>query len=100
MKNFLYITFIVWLSLPVFSQGLITDDKKLENEIISSWKKKKFFEVVQYVHHPLFTRLKSVIKNNSIGTVIKHIPGHGLAKVDSHHFTPIVDKSFDYLKKK
>ena len=39
-------------------------------------------------------------KNNSIGTVIKHIPGHGLAKVDSHHFTPIVDKSFDYLKKK
>jgi Beta-glucosidase-related glycosidases len=25
---------------------------------------------------------------NSIGTVIKHIPGHGLAKVDSHNFTP------------
>ena len=29
---------------------------------------------------------------NSIGTVIKHIPGHGSAKVDSHHFTPIVNK--------
>ena len=29
---------------------------------------------------------------NSIGTVIKHIPGHGLAKVDSHNFTPIVNK--------
>tara|TARA_Y100000591_G_scaffold290385_1_gene276151 strand:+ start:2144 stop:3091 length:948 start_codon:yes stop_codon:yes gene_type:complete len=37
--------------------------------------------------------------NNSIGTVIKHIPGHGLAKVDSHYFTPIVDKSLKYLKK-
>ncbi len=38
-------------------------------------------------------------KNNSIGTVIKHIPGHGLAKVDSHHFTPIIDKNLEYLKK-
>ena len=37
-------------------------------------------------------------KNNSIGTVIKHIPGHGLAKVDSHHFTPIIHKRLDYLK--
>ena len=38
-------------------------------------------------------------KQNSIGTVIKHIPGHGLAKVDSHHFTPVVKESLDYLKK-
>ena len=36
---------------------------------------------------------------NSIGTIIKHIPGHGLAKVDSHNFTPIVNKSLKYLKK-
>ena len=35
--------------------------------------------------------------NNSIGTVIKHIPGHGLAKVDSHYYTPSVNKSLDYL---
>ena len=38
-------------------------------------------------------------KNNSIGTVIKHIPGHGLAKVDSHNFTPIINKSIKHLKK-
>ena len=37
-------------------------------------------------------------KNNSIGTVIKHIPGHGLAKVDSHSFTPTINKNFNYLK--
>ncbi len=37
---------------------------------------------------------------NGIGTVIKHIPGHGLAKVDSHHFTPTVNKKLDYLRKK
>ena len=36
---------------------------------------------------------------NSIGTIIKHIPGHGLAKVDSHNFTPIVNKSLKYLIK-
>jgi len=34
---------------------------------------------------------------NEIGTVIKHIPGHGLAKVDSHNFTPIVSKKENYL---
>ena len=37
---------------------------------------------------------------NGIGTVMKHIPGHGLAKVDSHYFTPIVKKNLNYLKKK
>ena len=36
---------------------------------------------------------------NCIGTVIKHIPGHGLAKVDSHNFTPIIKKSLKYLNK-
>ena len=40
-----------------------------------------------------------LFKDNSIGTVIKHIPGHGLAKVDSHNFTPIVNQSIKYLKK-
>ena len=36
---------------------------------------------------------------NSIGTVIKHIPGHGLAKVDSHKYTPYVNKDIKYLMK-
>jgi len=42
------------------------------------------------------------IKNfhlNNIGTIIKHIPGHGLAKVDSHKLTPTVNKSLKYLIK-
>ena len=37
---------------------------------------------------------------NGIATVIKHIPGHGLAKVDSHHLTPLVNKKLKYLLKK
>ena len=36
---------------------------------------------------------------NNIGTVIKHIPGHGLAKVDSHKSTPVVIKKKNYLIK-
>ncbi len=36
---------------------------------------------------------------NSIGTVIKHIPGHGLAKVDSHKYTPYVNKDIKHLMK-
>ena len=36
---------------------------------------------------------------NRIGTVMKHIPGHGLAKVDSHHLTPRIKKSINYLMK-
>ena len=38
-------------------------------------------------------------KENSIGTIIKHIPGHGLAKVDSHFSTPYINKSLNYLLK-
>ena len=36
---------------------------------------------------------------NKIGTVIKHIPGHGLAKVDSHNLTPKIKKNLKYLIK-
>ncbi len=37
--------------------------------------------------------------NNKIGTIIKHIPGHGLAKSDSHKKLPIIKKNLDYLLK-
>jgi len=36
---------------------------------------------------------------NNIATVIKHIPGHGLAKVDSHKLTPTVNRNLKYLIK-
>ncbi len=40
-----------------------------------------------------------LFQSNSIGTVMKHIPGHGLAKVDSHYSTPIINKTHGYLLK-
>ena len=42
----------------------------------------------------------NLFHNNKIATVIKHIPGHGLAKVDSHYHTPIIKKKLKYLLKK
>ena len=36
---------------------------------------------------------------NKINTIMKHIPGHGLAKVDSHKKLPFVNKSLKYLIK-
>ena len=36
---------------------------------------------------------------NKIATVVKHIPGHGLAKVDSHKKMPVIDLNFQYLLK-
>ena len=32
-----------------------------------------------------------------ICSIIKHIPGHGLANVDSHKKLPIINKSINYL---
>ena len=41
-----------------------------------------------------------LFKKNKIGTVIKHIPGHGLSKSDSHFKTPKVNASKIELIKK
>jgi beta-N-acetylhexosaminidase len=43
--------------------------------------------------------IKNFHKNN-IGTVIKHIPGHGRSKSDSHKFTPTIKTKYDELLKK
>ncbi len=39
----------------------------------------------------------SSFKKNKISTVVKHIPGHGLAKSDSHKRLPIINKSNSFL---
>ena len=38
-------------------------------------------------------------KKNKIGNVIKHIPGHGLGKTDSHKKLPIINKKLKFLIK-
>ncbi len=41
----------------------------------------------------------ALYSKNKIATVTKHIPGHGLAKSDSHHNTPLINQSLKRLKK-
>jgi beta-N-acetylhexosaminidase len=41
----------------------------------------------------------NIYKKNFIGTVMKHIPGHGAAMSDSHFKLPIVNKSLNKLMK-
>ena len=41
----------------------------------------------------------NLFKQNRIATVIKHIPGHGLSKFDSHLKLPIIEKKLTYLNK-
>ena len=38
-------------------------------------------------------------EKNKIGTVIKHIPGHGLSKMDSHNKLPVVNQKIEVLNK-
>jgi beta-N-acetylhexosaminidase len=39
----------------------------------------------------------NLFHKNNIGTIIKHIPGHGLAKLDSHKSTPVISNKLSYL---
>ena len=41
-----------------------------------------------------------LFNKNKIGTVVKHIPGHGLSKCDSHYKTPIIRANKKELIKK
>ena len=40
-----------------------------------------------------------LFNQNCIGTVIKHIPGHGMSKKDTHLNLPYINSKIDYLEK-
>ena len=47
----------------------------------------------------IFIKINIYYRNNKIGTVIKHIPGHGCSSLDSHFNLPRVNKSIQELNK-
>ena len=58
---------------------------------IADKNKRNFHEVIQYIHHPLFIRLKKIINNQIIGKILC---------VDSNFKVPINDKkNFRFIKK-
>ena len=77
-------------TVPVLD--LFNEDKKsvIGNRAFS----KKFNIVIK-----LSKYLINSYKNSGLGTIIKHIPGHGCTNIDSHFHLPKVSFSLDYLKK-
>ena len=58
---------------------------------ISKLKKKKIFEVNQYIHHPLFIKIKKILEKNKIGKIIN---------VESAFKIPLFEKNnFRFNKK-
>ena len=75
-------------TVPVLDKHYNFTNKFLKNRVYSS--KLKTIDS--------FARIcVDTYKKNKISTVIKHIPGHGLAKTDSHKKLPIVNKSLNFL---
>ena len=69
--------------------------RKITNQVIGS----RSFSSNPSIVHKLGEICIDKFHENHIGTVIKHIPGHGLSKVDSHKHLPIVDRDVDSLNK-
>ena len=71
---------------------------------IKSKKNKSFIGDRSFSSNPnIVSRLGNLCidlyKKNKIGSVIKHIPCHGLTKIDSHKFTPVIKDSRKKLLK-
>jgi beta-N-acetylhexosaminidase len=69
--------------------------RKITNKVIGD----RSFSANPYLVSKLGKICINKYHKNDIATVIKHIPGHGLSKVDSHNKLPIVNQYSDLLNK-
>ena len=69
--------------------------RKITNEVIGS----RSFSSNPSIVSKLGKICINKFHKNHIGTVIKHIPGHGLSKFDSHNKLPIVNNNVNLLNK-
>lgn len=77
-----------------FSPVLDIENKENTSKAIGD---RSFGESKQEVSKYGIITMKALQKNNII-SVIKHFPGHGATKYDSHHFLPIINKKIDDLE--
>ena len=75
-------------TVPVLDKLSKNTNNFLKNRVYSS--KKKIIKILSNICIETY-------KKNKIFTVIKHIPGHGQAKSDSHKKLPVVNKSKKFL---
>ena len=58
--------------------------KKLNKIAVN--KRKKIFEMIQYIHHPLFTKLKKILSDKIIGKILKVKSSFKIPLSDSKNF--------------
>ena len=67
--------------------------RKITNKVIGS----RSFSSNKKVVSNIGDKCINLFHHNKIACVVKHIPGHGLAKVDSHKKLPVVNHNLSYL---
>ena len=104
-KNKLNFSRSLYKSNFLFTKNLIGIN--INTSPVLDIRKKKYHNIVgdrsygstQKKFHKIGDLVIDKFHKNNIQTVIKHIPGHGLAKVDSHLRLPIFLKNLKYLLK-
>jgi beta-N-acetylhexosaminidase len=83
------------LGININNSPVLDVRRKFSNHIIGN----RAFSNNQKIVKTLGSFFIDKYHQNKIATVMKHIPGHGLAKLDSHKYTPKIKKNLNYLNK-
>ena len=96
LKNYIYSISQVFkkLGININTSPVLDLRKKISHKII---KDRCFSDKLNEVKKLGYYCI-NYYKKNSIGTVIKHIPGHGSARVDSHFKLPVINLSYKQLQ--
>ena len=89
----LYKNYMIYITNKLKSFGLNINTVPV-NDLLTNFStkilKNRCFSYKKNIIKKLSNFCINVYRKKKIGTVIKHIPGHGKAKTDSHKFLPIV----------
>ena len=86
---------LILLGININTVPVLDVRRKITNNVIGN----RSFSSNQFIVSKMGKICINKFHENHIGTVIKHIPGHGLSKVDSHNKLPIVNQNYNLLNK-
>jgi len=83
------------LGININTVPVLDVSRKITNKVIGN----RSFSSNPFIVSKLGKICINKFHENKIGTVIKHIPGHGLSKVDSHAKLPFINQKIEKLNK-
>ena len=89
------ISILKFLNINVNTTPVLDIKKKKTNKIIGNRSYSNKIHIIKELGNLCIKKYKK----NKIASVIKHIPGHGEATMDSHKYLPKIKKSKTYLEK-